>query len=126
MQKGKFEATYSLTNVSVPDWFNLGNALLGGDSSPGVASFTVKWFDPQQVVTVDATNNTGGFGPPSSASHDWGGRFAVTNASIEFSARNDQGFSYKSDPASTSSAHPAFLGVERNGYFFTHPGDTPD
>jgi hypothetical protein len=102
---GKGRASLVAHDLAVPDYHDFVNSLLGAGSVPAVVSFDVRWHDIQSR----RNRNEPDFG--------FAGEFVVTGASIEWSARQT-GFSFQSDPASTSSTVYAIVGHERNGVFF--------
>ena len=107
------EATASLVaeDLDVEDYGDLFNAIKDGPSKPATVSFDIEWAGLISRAKVDASNN-GGFG-----SHDWGGRFALTGSTDEWSGSTED-FSFTSDPASTSASQFAIIGHERNGVLF--------
>jgi len=93
--------------AAMQDDGNLLNALLRGPSIPAIASFRVQWDHPAQRVSVRDEENM------------FVGKYSHTSASIEWSASNDDGFSFVSNEAETSSTVFAEVGHERNGFFFS-------
>lgn len=89
---------------------NIANALHGGPTVPGTVSFRMRWTGTGEPVSF--TNATERFT----------GKFLFSNVSISWSARTE-GFSFKSDPASTSVSVAGIMGQERNGVFFDEGGD---
>ena len=104
-------ASMRATNMAMPDYGDILNAIVDGPSTLGTVSFDIEWFDPIKKVTIDSSNNKG-FG-----GSDWGGAFAETHATAVWSATRP-GFSFRSDAANTSVPEFAFVGRERNGVFF--------
>lgn len=103
---GKGEAELEVDDLEVPDYFNLLNALRGGDSVPAEVSFNVRWGDPIRRRRLrDPVNG-------------FEGQFIETHAAIEWSASQD-GFEFVSDEMETSASTFAVIGEERNGFFFT-------
>lgn len=103
---GKGRARFAMRDMAIPDFGDFVNAISpGATSTPAVASFDVRWSD------IQSRYNT--------SQPDWNfaGEFVVTKASIEWSSEQ-AGFSFRSDPASTSVTDYAIVGHERNGVFF--------
>ena len=92
----------------MPDYFNLVNALFPSvDPSPGTVSFEVEWsIDANGFNVIDDEL-------------DYQGVFKRSlmpgGARVAWSASNEDGFSYESDPLETSANHYAIIGHERNG-----------
>jgi len=102
-------ASYRLSDFAVQDQLSLPNAM-GGDKPavPSTVSFDIRFSgvtnrttarDEQQQFTLD---------------------YQVLSATMAWSAKQD-GFSFMSDPASTSKSLVAVIGSERNGVFFSTP-----
>ena len=94
-------------NLHVRDFFTIPNALFRVQkpaSVPATVSFDIRWRGP---VTGRAAVTS----PPGSS-----GQLLMNTATMKWSAENAQGFSFKSDPAGTTSAF-AQLGRVRNGIF---------
>ncbi len=110
-QRGR--ATYELEHLAVNDYGTLFNALFGG-GGPGLSgpsirstvSFEVKWHD---VLRTQAVRNT---------NLRFEGTFKQTNAHIDWSMRNADGFNFHTNPSGQTTVS-AVLGRERNGVFFT-------
>ena len=81
------------------------NALTRGPVDQAGVSFVVNWFDPNGTGSVHDEDN--GFDLS----------YTFTNSRIEWSATKP-GFSFVSDPATTSVSDFSELGTERNGIFF--------
>lgn len=115
------EATASLVveDLDVEDYGDLINAIKDGPSKPATVSFDIEWAGLINRARVNTSNNAG-FG-----SHDWGGRFALTGSTAEWSGSTED-FSFTSDPASTSASQFAIIGDERNGVFFRQGRDEED
>jgi hypothetical protein len=97
----------SATNLAVFDFFNIPNAFfLFQDpiSTPAKCSFDVRWSGP-------VTSRGPVASPPGSA-----GDLVMSQATMTWSASNDQGFSFQSNPANTTSVF-AQVGRVRNGVF---------
>ena len=95
-------ASITAKDVKLPDYHDIGNALIDGRSIPAEASFAVMWKGP-----------TGAFVASSSRFRFLG---LSTGATIEWSA-TEAGFAFKSDPAMTSTNNFAVVGREGNGVF---------
>ena len=108
---GAGKAEMKVTNLAIEDYFNLGNALKDGPSVEATVSFDVVWTGDvtRHVNETDATNQ-------------FAGEYAETQATVTWSGSNANGFSFMSDPASTSTSHFAETGHELNGIFF--PGSS--
>jgi hypothetical protein len=103
---GAGKADMSVANLHLEDYFNLANALADGHEVDASVSFNVEWTgDVTRRVHVE--NATQGFA----------GRYAETQARISWTGSED-GFTFVSDPASTSTSIFAETGHERNGVFF--------
>ena len=104
LEAGK--ASLRAHDLGVPDFFDFVNSLYPGTNVPAKVSFVVRWFD---VVSRNRHVREPDFG--------FAGDFAVTNASIEWSSRQE-GFTFRSDAAEHSEKVYALIGNERNGVFF--------
>src|ERR1051326_2085781 len=102
---GEGRASVSARKIAERDAGNVLNALQGGPTTPARVSFDMRW-----TATSDAMHLT-------DPVHRFTGKFFITDFSIEWSATKD-GFSFVSDPASTSVNVRSVLGRERNGIFF--------
>lgn len=94
-----------LTDSFVIDAHDVVNALTRGQVDQAGVSFVVNWFDP------------GGTGSVHDEENGFDLNYVFTNSRIEWSATK-QGFSFVSDPATTSVSDFSELGTERNGIFF--------
>jgi hypothetical protein len=102
---GPGRLSYRLNRFPVREHGHVANALAGGPSRPALAWFDIRWFSPQKrYVARDATNR-----------FTWD--FQTTKASAQWYAE-EEGFSFRSDPARTSHEVIAAVGRERNGVFF--------
>jgi hypothetical protein len=104
---GDGKARMRATNLRVRDFFNSPNALFRFQSPASVratVSFDIRWLGP-------ATGRSAVTSPPGSS-----GRLLMSPATMRWSAQNAQGFSFKSDPSSTTSVFGQ-LGRVRNGIF---------
>jgi hypothetical protein len=97
-------ATLSVNNLTEGDFTTLANSLSGGSGVPGSVSFKLTW-----TATGDPFNVT-------DSVHGFTGRFQISNASIEWSAKAPN-FTFVSDRASSINKR-SVLGRERNGIFF--------
>ena len=94
-------------NLRVMDFFNIPNALFRFQNPASVratVSFDIRWLGP-------ATGRSAVTSPPGSS-----GQLLMSPATMKWSAENAQGFSFKSDPSSTTSVFGQ-LGRVRNGIF---------
>ena len=105
---GAGTASFSLRDFATDDYHDIVNSLADGPSVSSTVSFDLQWRGPGARVGVDASNNS---------AQGWGGSFARTGATIEWSA-HQPGFDFVSDPGFTSTNAFALLGAERNGAFF--------
>jgi hypothetical protein len=104
---GRATATMRVRNADVEDYHTLKNSLLDGPSDPASVSFVIRWQGVQARVAVRDFEL--GFA----------GQFIEDSATVEWSARvPSTGFSFRSDPATTSKTTFAEIGSERNGVFF--------
>src|SRR5262245_32235169 len=99
-------AELKVDNLAVVDQFTLGNAFRDGPSVPATVSFDVVW-------TGDVTRRV----HVNDAANGFAGEFAETPATITWSA-NENGFTFTSNAASTSTSLFGETGHERNGIFF--------
>lgn len=98
-------ARLCVTDSFVVDGHDVVNALTRGPVDPAGISFVVHWFDPS------------GMGHAHDNDNKFDLSYVYTNSRIEFSATK-QGFSFVSDPSTTSVSDFSELGTERNGIFF--------
>lgn len=96
----------NVSHLQVDDYFNLANALTGGNEVSASVSFRIRWSGVTNRFSVRDTTN------------QFRGNFVVNTATAEWEGSNANGFSFKSDPASTSINEFSLLGRERNGAFF--------
>lgn len=101
-------ARMTVKNHEIEDYHNLDNALRDGPAAKAQVSFDCQWHDP--IATTEVRNDA--------SDQRFTGRFTQTHASLEWSA-DEKGFSFRSDPASTSAERYAETGIERNGFFFS-------
>ena len=98
----------TVNDLALQDFFNIPNALFRFQNPVSVnarCSFDVHWTGP--------VTSRGGVDTPGSA-----GELVMTSATMTWSASNDDGFSFVSDPSPTTSAF-AQLGKISNGVFAT-------
>jgi hypothetical protein len=106
VELGNGTAHLSVTNLVLQDYFNIPNALLRFQSPPSVGascSFDVQWSGPvtgKEPVTTPGSS----------------GELTTCQATMTWSANNDLGFSFVSDPSGTTSAF-AEIGRVKNGVF---------
>ncbi len=105
---GAGQAEMQVSNLALEDYFTLGNAFKDGPSVPATVSFDVVW-------TGDVTRRVN----VNDAANGFAGEFAETPATITWSA-SENGFTFTSNAASTSTSVFAEVGHERNGIFFPH------
>jgi hypothetical protein len=106
VKPGAGRARFAMKDFAIRDYHEFVNSLLpDGPWEPATVSFDVRWHD------IQSRYNT------SQPSWGYAGEFVVTKASIEWSSEQE-GFSFQSDPASTSVTDYAIVGHERNGVFF--------
>ena len=113
VQFGAGRARYAVSNMSMPDFFDIPNAIFRFEdpvSVPAVVSFDIAWSGPITART-DVNDPVEGFD----------GRFVLNQATMTWSAQTQDGFRFVSDPSPTTSAF-AMLGQERNGIFFQEGG----
>ena len=94
-------------NLPVRDFFNIPNALFRFQRPASVGatvSFDIRWLGP-------ATGRSAVTSPPGSS-----GQLLMSPATMRWSAQNALGFSFKSNPAGTTSFFGQ-LGRVRNGIF---------
>jgi hypothetical protein len=102
---GKGRASLVAHELAMPDYGDFVNSIFPGISVPAVVSFEVRWHD-----ILERHNRK-------EPEYDFAGQFVVTSSSVEWSSRQ-AGFTFRSDPASTSVNLYAIVGHERNGVFF--------
>ncbi len=97
-------AEIEVERLALFDYFNLNNALADGDSIPAHVSYEIQWSGDGSPLTIDDGANF----------HFHGRR---TRGFISWTA-HEKGFSFKSDPAHTTTTNFALVGHERNGVFY--------
>jgi hypothetical protein len=104
---GAGKAELRVNNLAIRDFGNIGNALAQGSSVAATVSFDVVWTGhPTRHVNV------------ADAAHGFAGTYVETQATVTWSAR-ENGFTFTSNAASTSTSLFAETGHERNGTFFS-------
>jgi hypothetical protein len=98
-------ASLRVSNQAMPDSRDNEGSIVGGPSVPATVSYEVEWDNPIARATLR------------NEAERWGGDFVETQSRVAFSARQE-GFTYQSDPASTSTTVWGVVGRERNGVFF--------
>jgi hypothetical protein len=100
-------ATYSGTNMHMPDFHEFENAILGNGepSTPAVVSFNVKWT---------AAGSVNHFSNPT---QQYRGDMRIATAQMDWTARSGI-YEYTSAPLATSAEDFAQIGQESNGSFF--------
>jgi hypothetical protein len=100
VELGNGTANLSATNLVVRDFFNIPNALFRFQSPPSVGAsctYNIQWSGP--VTGHEAVTTPGS-----------SGELVLCQATMTWSASNDSGFSFVSDPSPTTSVL-AKLGV---------------
>ena len=98
--------------LALTDFFNIPNALFRFQtplSTPARGSFDIRWSGP--------VTSSGGVTTPGSS-----GKLEMCSATMTWSAHNDMGFHFVSNPHGTTSAF-AQLGRIANGVFFDEDND---
>ena len=105
-------ASLTVPNVPLLDYGTVPNALMHGKFTPATGSLQVTWKASGAPVPM----------------HDdkvgWGGAFMPATATCSWSAQTT-GFSYVTDPASTSKTIFATLGREMNGSYYKQAAASP-
>jgi hypothetical protein len=107
-------ASYRVSNLFEHDFGSIPNAITNGAVSGPPVDATVSFDLEWSGVTAQAVI--------ANAKQGFAGDFFLTGATLSWSASNANGFSFASDPASTSNSVFAMLGHERNGRFFPAGG----
>jgi hypothetical protein len=98
-------ASVNVSSLPEEDAGNVLTALQGGPSTPATVSFDMRWTAAGQPMAL------------TDPVHKFTGEFFISDFSIAWSAQK-AGFTFQSDPASTSTNVRSVLGRERNGVFF--------
>jgi hypothetical protein len=113
IHSGNGIADVDVTDLAVPDYFNIGNALFppaGFQPEPGVVSFRGHWSQSGDKHDFDYQN--------SATDEKWQGMFALNSLSTEW--RGETALArYVSGPMSESTSLFAEAGFERNGFFYS-------
>jgi hypothetical protein len=108
---GAGRAVLELTNMPIQDFFDFFNSITHAvPPEDALVSFRVEWNVDGPWKTVD--------NPAEDFRFTFRESVAADGASIVWSAQNDGGFSFQSDPAGESVNLYANLGRERNGVFY--------
>jgi hypothetical protein len=105
---GAGKARYAMTDMAMPDYFSIPNALfrfLDPVSIPAVTTFDIRFRGPITERTHIHDADVG-----------FEGTFLLNEATMTWSASTEDGWSFVSDPETTSAF--SMLGKERNGVFF--------
>jgi len=97
-------AHLDVDDLALFDYFSIGNALSDGSSIDASVSYSIRWSEDGTPLTID-----------DGANFHFDGR--RTKGFISWSA-HEAGFSFQSDPASTTVTNFALVGRERNGVFY--------
>jgi len=109
IELGAGRARYAMTDMAMPDYFNIPNAIFRFQDPVSVESsctFDIRWSGPV-TDRSDVSDPDVGFE----------GQFLLNQATMTWSAHSADGFSFVSNPTPTTSAF-AMIGRERNGIFF--------
>jgi hypothetical protein len=98
-------AALRVSNLTMPDTKDNEHSIVGGPSVPATVSFDVEWDSPIARATLR------------NEAERWGGDFVETQSRVALSARQE-GFTYQSDPAGTSTTVWGVVGRQRSGVFF--------
>src|SRR5262249_24351701 len=118
LDEGKAEM--HVRNLLTEDYFTFPNASADGPEADATVSFDVVWRNPvtRRVSVSDAANG-------------FSGTFLEDQATINWSATNEDGFSFVANAGSFATSIPeagpyAAIGRERNGIFFRNGGENGD
>jgi len=101
------QASLDLTNVPMLDFGTFCNDAVHGPSLSATVSLSARWSNVIRRVNVK------------NADEGFAGQFAITNATLEYSASvPGNSFEFVSDAASASTSLFSQIGLERNGKFF--------
>ena len=98
-------ARFALDDIDLNDSFNIPSAFRRGEHVPAMVSFDIRWSTPREQVRIRD--------PQVGVLAD----HMENGATIEWSVEQE-GFTFVSDPAETSSTTDSKVGHERNGVFF--------
>lgn len=104
------DATFAFSELSMPDWIDVVNAIFrtGPEPIPGTASVDIGWTGTGERLRV--RNDAAGFG----------GTYENATATVEWSVANDEGYFFSTANSSDVTVTHAFTAHVRNGVF--HPG----
>jgi hypothetical protein len=106
---GAGDAHFIFTDLAMFDYFTSVNAIFRDGSAPiidATASVEIHWTGTGERLQVD--NDQAGFG----------GSYEHASATIEWSASNDEGYSFSTVNSSETTITHAFTAKVRNGAFF--------
>lgn len=109
VQFGAGRARYTMTDMEMPDYFNIPNAIFRFQdpvSQPAVVSFDVRFGGPITERSKVTDPDVG-----------FEAQLLLNQATMTWSASTPDGWHFQSDPSPTTSAFST-LGKERNGVFF--------
>lgn len=98
-------ASFRLRNYAIRDFHNFENSLLSGPSVPARVSFDIEWVGPTKPFRVDKP------------AQEFRGDFRQGKVTAAWSSAQE-GFSFVSAPAPTTTSVFAAVGHERNGVFY--------
>ena len=109
IRPGRGDAHFTLSNVTLLDYFNVVNAILRTGPVPidAMASVDIQWTGTGERLRVD--NDTAGFG----------GQYKNANATIEWAVTNAAGYFFSTANSSETNITHAFTAHVRSGVF--HP-----
>jgi hypothetical protein len=110
IKPGRGDAHFAFSDVAMFDYFTSANAVLRDGSAPiigATASLDIHWTGTGQRLKIK--NDTAGFG----------GQYEHANATITWSASNDDGYFFSTVNSSEINVTHAFTAKVRNGVF--HP-----
>ena len=108
VQFGAGRARFAMSDMAMPDFFNIPNALFRFQdpvSQPSVVSFDIRFSGPITERTKVSDPEVG-----------FEADLLLNQATMTWTARTPDGWSFVSDPSPTTSAFST-LGRERNGVF---------
>lgn len=97
-----------VNNLAVRDFTTVANSLRNGSSVAATVSFDAYWSPPTKGNSIQVTD----------ATHGFKGTYIQDTATIEWSV-SESGFTFTSNPASTSTIVFSEVGQEQNGIFFS-------
>ena len=109
IRPGRGDAHFTLSDFALFDYFTAVNAILrtGPDPIDATASVDIQWTGTGERLQVD--NDQAGFG----------GQYERASATIEWSASNDEGYSFSTANSTETTVTHAFTAHVRSGVF--HP-----